>query len=253
MEAGSEPLLLQTPLKRCIACSEPVAISARICSKCKEFQSKWRNDLRYWAGIAGLFVLIGSGLLFSAGAIRSGIDYWLPPKPIISELNSFGRLSLINMSNQNIWLKHLEIRSTEPLDDLLWDLHVVIKPREPFSQDLISLAKAQFSEGTDWRDVYEEGRGAYAQDLKPDDIKEIKGHVRSRFMLTFLHSEGAEFKQVNRLFGSKLTKFTCSAKIGFSFVEKNFFDTLDIPCTAVPRHRAKKPYEARQDAILGGP
>jgi hypothetical protein len=41
--------------KACIACREPILPDATLCIYCKSDQSPWRNELRYWAAVAGIF------------------------------------------------------------------------------------------------------------------------------------------------------------------------------------------------------
>jgi hypothetical protein len=53
------------PRKQCIACQESILLNATLCTHCKSDQAAWRNELRYWAGVVGVFALIASGVAFT--------------------------------------------------------------------------------------------------------------------------------------------------------------------------------------------
>jgi hypothetical protein len=50
--------------KPCIYCGSSIPLSAKLCSVCKSYQSKLRNNLVYFAGIAGLISLLGSAFVY---------------------------------------------------------------------------------------------------------------------------------------------------------------------------------------------
>ena len=50
--------------KPCAYCGSLIPSDAKLCSVCKSYQSKWRNNFVYWAGLAGLIGLLGSAFAY---------------------------------------------------------------------------------------------------------------------------------------------------------------------------------------------
>src|SRR5262245_54019590 len=88
--------------KPCIACGTAIAQNLTVCPTCKEYQSRWRNELKYWAAMAGLITLIGSGLVWTGGYVKAAYDYFLPPDPIVLELDTFQDLTIVNAARQSL-------------------------------------------------------------------------------------------------------------------------------------------------------
>jgi hypothetical protein len=49
----------------CRECGMQVLPDARVCGYCESYQARWRNELRYFANIAGIFTVIGTAIFFS--------------------------------------------------------------------------------------------------------------------------------------------------------------------------------------------
>ena len=53
------------PMAQCRECGMEILAAARICGYCESYQAHWRNELRYFANIAGVFTVIGTAIFFS--------------------------------------------------------------------------------------------------------------------------------------------------------------------------------------------
>ncbi len=220
----------------CVACGENISANASVCSKCREFQSKWRNELKFWAGIAGLIVLISSGLAFSFGALKFARDYFRPPDLIVSEINTFGKITLMNMAEQSAWVKGLRIRSDNPQHDLKWDLGYVLKPRQLYAVNMIELSKTQF-QGLS-RQIFGSAQGIYARKLSPETAAEVlRSMHRNKYVPVFLHRDGAEYRQVRDYLNDQVTVFDCNAELSYVFVESETQRIGRIPCVGVVKER----------------
>jgi len=63
-------------MDQCKVCRELINDGAKICSHCGQYQSSWRNELKYGASIAGFVGLAISGLSFTAAQIQSLVADW---------------------------------------------------------------------------------------------------------------------------------------------------------------------------------
>jgi hypothetical protein len=232
----SEQGLLQT--SRCVACGSDLAAGAYVCSNCKEYQARWRSELKFWAGIAGLIVLVSSGLAFSFGAMKFAVNYFWPPALIVSEVNSFGTLALVNMSDQNVWLKELRIRSDRPGHDLQWNIGHILKPRELYSGDMIKMSASQFRGLS--RQLFGSSQGLYARNLADDTIQALRAHkLREKYVPVFLHRDGPEYRQVKEVLRSQVTAFDCRAELTYVFMESQAPRDAAIPCIGVIKERSE--------------
>lgn len=63
-------------MAQCKVCKESIRQGVQICSHCGQYQSRWRNELKYGASIAGFVGLAISGLSFTVAQIQSLVADW---------------------------------------------------------------------------------------------------------------------------------------------------------------------------------
>jgi len=232
--SGGQAAPIET--RNCIACGHQISKAAKVCNECGAHQEPWRNEVKYWAGVAGLITLIGSGLAFSFASTKAGIDYLWPAKPVISEANTFGKLSIVNMSNQNVWVKHLSIRSEKPRHDLRWDIGHVIEPHKLDESDLVILSKAQFAGLS--RELFGQKQGTYANKIDAKTLAEILDNQhREKYVPVFLLQDGTEHGQVARVFGNSIGSVQCTADLTIVFAESQASHVLPIQCVGFIKNR----------------
>jgi hypothetical protein len=223
--------------KPCISCGAALNRSARVCTVCKEYQEGWRNEFKYWAGVAGLLTLVGSGITFSWSAIKAGKDYQFPPAPVVAEMNTFGNLSVLNVSGQTLWLRNLAVKSSNPGSDLHWELGAIVKPRELIDIPLTPLSAAQFADLS--KDLYGQKHGAYAVSLDPVTEQQIMANQhRLRYTAVYLRAEGPEDMQVKRfLEKTPPPSFTCTAALQVMYADSQRYKDVSIPCVGYIKNR----------------
>src|SRR5262245_24997156 len=107
----------------CIACLKAIPLGARICTNCDSFQADWRNEVKYWAGVAGIITLIASGLVFTADL---GSRLWrriFGYEIAVTNMDPFGKTVVWNLTSSAIHLRTVAINSAMPKTDLVWEVH----------------------------------------------------------------------------------------------------------------------------------
>jgi predicted nucleic acid-binding Zn ribbon protein len=231
-----------TPTRNCVACGETIPVGAAMCGKCNEYQSTWRNELRYWAAIAGFLAVLGSGAVYMVGVLKGGWDHYWPPDPLVLDFDTFNDITIVNPSNQFLLVKHLLVRAAYPGQrEFLtprWDINQTIDPSKSGSPKLPDIANMRFR-GFE-KAFYGNPPGPYAQDLSDKDKTEIFAYRRHQdYAPAFLKSEGVEHRHLRADIGSRITTFSCTAELGYVFLQSQLERTLSIPCIGVIRQRAK--------------
>jgi hypothetical protein len=228
----------------CIACKQPIEVGATLCPKCASYQRRWRNEIKYWSGIAGLVTLIATGLAFAGNNALLLYDRLFPPDLVVSEFNSFGKVALWNGSKQNAWLTHLQVHSEKPFFEVEWPLYTMIKANSPFVRDMVK-ESAESILGSN-KEIFGVQPGDYA--VEPDETT-IKNFERSdtdiakRFVPAFLSKNGTDFRQIEENYAKKYS-FGCTASLEYVytssisvFTSRNLSKVLAFPCVGMIRKR----------------
>jgi hypothetical protein len=230
------------PTKNCIACGSEMQLDAYLCPTCKEYQGKWRNELKYWAGIAALISLVGGGLAVCFGFLKLTRDYYLPAAMIAIDFDVFGSISLVNPSAQHALIKDFYIQSEIPGTkfqySLRWDINKSIDPNTTFATDLVRLSKQQFKDEAKGR--FGAYQGSYARSLDGTVVQQVLHHdeiTLQKYLPTFLKREGAEYRQASQYFGAALSTFPCAAQLNYRLLESQSEQTIIIPCVGVIKER----------------
>jgi hypothetical protein len=119
----------------CIACGGELNSGASLCQSCGSSQSFWRNELRYWAAVAGVFSIIAATIGYSINAgpeIRKTL-FWNDNIEILrfSESDNETALSIVNTGDGPVWIEKLtyqaggsfkqfiDVAKTIQVDDIL--------------------------------------------------------------------------------------------------------------------------------------
>jgi hypothetical protein len=224
--------------KSCRACGKEIAATAYICPECNEYQKPWRNELKYWAGIASLIVLMSSGIAFSSGLLKQANDYVRPNALVVSELDTFGNASFVNMSGQNVWIRDLRVKSSNPTHDLRWDVNQVLAPQKLHTIRLVELSQVQFR-GTS-RALFGSPQGDYAIGLSESQIADIAGDIdtaQAKYVTSYLLAGGPEHQQVDEFLRGKTATFPCNATVTYMYLESQRLRVVPIPCIGVVKQR----------------
>jgi hypothetical protein len=228
----------------CIACKQPIERGATLCQKCSSYQTKWRNEIKYWSGIAGLLTLIATGIAFAGNNVLLLYDRLSPPDLLVSEFNSFGKTALWNGSRQNVWVTHLQVKSNKPYFDVEWPIYTTIKSNTPLVQDMIDeSAKSIFGSN---REIFAKRPGDYAVQPDKDLISMIEGNnndVMKQFVPAFLDADGTDYRQIEQNHPTRY-EFSCVADLEYIYTSsisifgsRNSAKNLSIPCVGMMRHR----------------
>ena len=102
---------MTTNQKNCIACGGELKSGASLCQSCGSSQSFWRNELRYWAAVAGVFSIVAATIGYSINAgpeIRKTL-FWNDSIKILrfSESEDETALSVVNTGDGPVWIEKL--------------------------------------------------------------------------------------------------------------------------------------------------
>ena len=96
----------------CIACKSEIVAGAVMCPICKSHQSRWKNQLYYFATIAGaitVFITMLTYIVSTWPEIRKTL-FWRDIVDV-TQLDSMGKLVIYNAGDGKIFVSHLTWRS----------------------------------------------------------------------------------------------------------------------------------------------
>jgi hypothetical protein len=232
-------------LRKCIACKEPIPEGANLCKVCKSDQAEWRNELKFWAGVAGIFTLVASGLAFTANL---GFELWqraFGHEIAVTNIDPFGKTVAWNLSRNPIYLKTISVQSTAPRNDLVWEVHKTIPANSSIELELLEVAKAS------WYGLPGEKFGkAPAEYAKVDQsvFEQLKrSELTDKYVPTFLMPDSESYTQLKRNLGEHFSTFECAISIGFVRLWDGSSSSIAVPCSGAFRFRAStsKPKSTR--------
>jgi len=224
--------------KACAACAQQIGAGAYICPNCKEYQAPWRNELKYWAGVAALIVLISSGFAFSVGFLKLALDYFCPRRLTIYDINTSGSISLSNSSGQNVFVRHLRIKSQDDHDDLLWEIASVVEANDAVVKELVPIAAANFRGPS--KKYFGEKQETYAPKLDPTKVQNVLKGWRQDFVPVFLYREGPEHKRVVSYLKDDLTTLNCTAVLSYRYLQSGRDVDAAVPCVSFLKNRTQQ-------------
>lgn len=222
--------------KPCIACGEPIQPNATICKECSSDQSRWRIELKYWAGVAGIITLVASGIAFTANLGSQLLRRWLGHEIAVANFDSFGKTVVWNLTGKPVYLKTIRVVSAAPKNDLVWDVYQSIRANSSIDIELAKVAERT------WRPpqqgMFGKSAAAYAELEEGDFDRLKKNEMRDQYVPAFLSSDGETYAQVNRFLGAKFRSFPCTATIDYVALENSLASSQNVPCVGVFRQRS---------------
>ena len=114
---------MTTNQKNCIACGGEMNSGASLCQSCGSSQSFWRNELRYWAAVAGVFSIVAATIGYSINAgpeIRKTL-FWNDSINILrfSESDNETALAIVNTGDGPVWIDKLSYQAGGSLETFM--------------------------------------------------------------------------------------------------------------------------------------
>jgi hypothetical protein len=221
--------------KRCIACKDPIPNDATLCKVCKSDQSNWRNELKYWGGVAGVIALVASGIAFTTGLAYQAWQRLFGSEIAAAEIDPFGTTVLWNLTDDPIYLKTISVRSSEPKVDVAWDVYKTVAAKSDAPIELMKIA-ADTMHGT-IGEPYGKPPGDYAH-LDDATLQSLKKNERTdKFVATFLVRDGLTATQLKRNYKEQFRTFDCSITVDFMRLRGGSSSAVDLPCIGTFRLR----------------
>jgi hypothetical protein len=224
--------------KACIACRQPILKDATLCTFCKSEQSQWRNELRYWAGVAGIFTLIASGLAFTT---NFGFQIWqrmFGHELAITNMDPFGKTVVLNLTAKPIYIRTVNISSRYPKDDLVWEVHQIIPANKELNIDLMAIAEKNWYGFP--AQIFGQPPAEYAQ-LDQSTFEDVEhNRLTDRYVPTFLMPASESYTQLKRVLRDRLRTFECSASVTFERLSDGSDSLINVPCQGAFRFRSAK-------------
>ena len=104
--------------KTCIACGFLIPAAAVLCSECSSYQSSWRNSIRYFASVGGIFIVVITLVTYLASIFptaRKAI-MWRDKVSVVS-FDSEKRIVFSNRGDGPVFLSHMDIVTTRDGDE----------------------------------------------------------------------------------------------------------------------------------------
>jgi RNA polymerase subunit RPABC4/transcription elongation factor Spt4 len=231
----NRPNVPSVATKRCIACKEPIPEDATLCKVCKSDQSNWRNELKYWGGVAGIIALVASGIAFTTSLAYQTLQRVFGTEIAVAEIDPFGKTVVWNLTDAPIYVKTIRVRSSEPKVDVVWDIDKTVAARSDSPIELMKIA-ADTMHGT-IGDIYGKPPGNYAQ-LDDATLQSLKKNEKTdKFVATFLVRDGVTATQLKRNYKEQFRTFDCSITIDFMRLRGGSSSAVDLPCIGTFRSR----------------
>jgi hypothetical protein len=134
--------MMKTEPKNCIACGSELNKGAAVCHACASSQRFWRNELRYWATVAGVFSVIAAMIGYSinvAPEIRKTL-LWQDNIEILqfSETGDGAKISIANIGDGPVWVEKLSFQAGGSFAQHL-DVARTIQPGDVLNEDLYTV------------------------------------------------------------------------------------------------------------------
>lgn len=233
--ANLDPNAGLSPTQKCVACRESILTGATVCKVCKSDQAQWRNELKYWAGVVGVFTLVASGVAFTASV---GFQLWqrlFGHEITLTNVDPFGQTVVWNLTPNPIEVKTISITSSAPSNNLVWEVHKTIAAN---SKDEISLLDVA---AKSWYDLPGEMFGkapaGYAK-VSSADFEALKKNTSTeKYVPTFLMPESASYAQLKKELGTNFQSFDCNISVGYTRLLDGTSSSATLPCKGVFRLR----------------
>lgn len=213
-----------------------MARGATLCTTCESDQSIWRNELKYWSGIVGLITLVVSGATFSLNFGREAWQKIFGQTLAIADFSSTDILRVWNISNTDVWIKQIKIKSDGPSYQFGITTSLVIKPKEVGDLNYRDAAISQW-EGT-VAGLLRSGFSDYATDMTPEERDHMRNDLlpaKNMFVPDFLYRDGPEYAEIKGIHGGALFTFPCTIEIEHTNAGDASSEVTDIPCVGTLR------------------
>jgi hypothetical protein len=212
-----------------------IPFEASLCSDCKSYQRIWRNELKYWAGIVGIFALVGSGVAFSFDVGSRLWQRFFGLELAISNLDSFGATIIWNFTDKPIQLRILEIKSSAPRENLAWDVYSTISANSSVKIYLREIANKS------WHgvpaEVFGSPPGEYASISREEFDDLLRNRHTDRYVPAFLAPDSEDAVQLKEELGNKFHIFNCDLKLKFLRLWDGSAGEIKVPCIGSFRMR----------------
>lgn len=214
----------------CRYCGENMANGASLCKTCNSYQRPWRNDLRYWSGIAGLITLIVSGLTFSLELSTNLYDRLFGADLAVSDFKTSNVARLWNTATVDIWVTGVRFDSSGPTYSVSEPTSLMIENSKVGEIDLHSLFLKAFKGKL--RDQLARA-GDYATDLTIGERSRISEDLLPEKDLVapdFILRDGPEHRHLKEIHKADLFGFPCTFVITYRRADDSADRAFDVPC-----------------------
>jgi len=178
--------------RRCDACDMVISSRAIICLHCGSFRAVWKNELRYWSGVVGLFAFIGSAGLFASEFVKTELAQKIGGDIEILNMDTFGELTVFNNSPTDILIRDVLIKTEKTGLELLYTIDRSVEPGATFSGNMIEILKRQ-THGY-WTDRYGNSPGNYKFNMDQKEADCAIDFYPNKYLLAFLNRNGSSHK-----------------------------------------------------------
>lgn len=201
-----ESELLSEEMKSlCVACKREIQKNATICSECKSYQAKWKNNLQYFAGTASLLAVAAAAATWFFGALNHTFG---PDDVRLIAANSQGSAVVANFGSRDVFISHLFMqmagRSTN------WATRVAV-----FNEKLTSgqFAQHTFQGTADMETPYVIIRGIADTEFENRVTRAVNND--NCFKLVFYSTNDSNFIEIKQMAGNTLNTFPISGYLQY--------------------------------------
>lgn len=193
---------------KCIECKSEIPDGASLCSTCNSFQSRWKNWLKFWATVVGVFVVLAglcTYILANIEVIRKTL-FWNDKISVLS-LDSGRHIAVSNAGDGDVFVSHLtywvktNVKRRRTKDRLIGE---VLKTG--------SIQDYKFSDRMVARTGWEVPYGK----ITPETLKLAHADLEeSCFSFGVMTSNDSAFQHLKGVFRDQLTTFPAEAYVEF--------------------------------------
>lgn len=90
--------------RKCVVCKHDIPATASVCSICRSYQKRWKNQLQYYSGIAALLVLFLSASSWLVGRVSA---YFQRDDLRVISCNTSGAAVIANRGRTEVFISNL--------------------------------------------------------------------------------------------------------------------------------------------------
>jgi hypothetical protein len=222
----------------CVYCGFKIDTCANLCSECGSYQKKWKNELKYWSGVAGLLALLASGAAYTFTAGNKIFRSLTLPDIRVVDIDVFSVSAIMNLTSSQVFITGLEVSSSVGKSvHMYWNLSLPIGPEKVVKFELKNYNNQL---GGYLKKIYSgELVDNYADRCKSQDFDSLLNENKFNYpyIVSFLYADGLTDRFLRNDHGGGACYSSCEMNVYYTRGTDGEQKVLSLPCRGYIRYQ----------------